>query len=296
VGKYFLQGGKEMKKIVLAAILLVLGVALVSAIDISVSARGGYGLGLGGQNFFGMTGIMDTKYAGEELEIDAGGETDTYTTVNFSNGKGIKLLAGVDLGLLPNFSVELLGGYVIGPEQDAYSYEDASAGPDLEGATMKTSYLPLSLTAKAKIPLGKFTLFAGAGPSFALFAKTTSEMDSDNGVNVTHQEMEMTYKPGFGYHGVLGAEYALTGNLSLLFEVRGEQLTFKPKKAEITAWTENGTDVLSTHTTSETEIEFVDDLADYRNGPMDPDDPSERNAVNINGNSVSVYLGVIWRF
>lgn len=285
-----------MKKIVLAAILLVLGAALVSAIDISVSARGGYGLGLGGQNFFGMTGIMDTTYAGEDLVVEAGGEVDTFTTLNFSNGKGIKLLAGVELGLLSHFSVELLGGYVIGPEQDVFSSEDYSAGTDIEKATLKTSYLPLSLTAKAKIPLGKFTLFAGGGPSLGLFAKSIMEYDSDDGVDVEYREAELTYKPGFGYHGVLGAEYALTGNLSLLLEVRGEQLTFKPKKMEVTDYTVNGVDMLDTLDTDEKETEFVDDLSDYVNGPMDPNDPSERNAINIYGNSISVFLGVIWRF
>jgi hypothetical protein len=42
--------------------------------------------------------------------------------------------------------------------------------------------------------------------------------------------IESTYTPGWGFHGSLGVSFQLTRWLALRAEVRGEQLTFRPKR------------------------------------------------------------------
>jgi hypothetical protein len=110
-------------------------------------------------------------------------------------------------------------------------------------------------------------------------------------------EIEGTYTMGWGFHGVAGVEFRLTKWLALRAEARAEQLTFRPKKAVITVYTEDGVDMLmATYPeVSDREIVFVSDLDDYLNNPFDPDSPSQELADNISADTVGAFLGLVFR-
>lgn len=86
----------------------------------------------------------------------------------------------------------------------------------------------------------------------------------------------------------------MTNNLALLAEVRGEQLSFKIKKETLTAYTVNGSDELMTAypDVAEREIEYVDDISSF---VFDPDKPDQDTTYNVFANSITAFIGVMWR-
>jgi hypothetical protein len=277
-----------MRKIGIAGVLLLVWTVFVSAIGFSASLRGGGGIALGGDTIevFGLPSL--------DLLVDGSGNYMTYSNRFVALGSGVILLAGVDVELIKYFSLEFLGGYFYGPKMTFSDFKPAP-GVSVHGS-YTASVIPAALTLKAKVPLGKLVIYAGAGPSFGFAAKAKAVIDSDDGVDQEHSEAEITFKPGLGYHGVFGAEFSLSKNLSLIAEARGEQLTFTSKGARITVYTVNGTDQLSTFVTADREIEYVDDLSAYENSPYDPDVPTQELAFHLPADSIHGFIGIVIRF
>lgn len=276
-----------MKRIVLVGVMLLVGGVLVSAIGLSVSPRGGLGLG------------MDRESDGVDMERDSAGQYSTYNNLFYSLGGGKGGLVSVDVAFTDYLSVELGGGLRFGAIfQDMQTVLDGTPPGTTEYAHIENLYFPLFLTAKGRIPLGRSTLYIGAGPSSCFLNSTTTDFQEMAGVE-EYLEMETTYTMGWGYHGVVGVEFPLgkRDRLSLCVEARGEQLTVRPKKSVLTVYTVDGVDQLMVAypDVADREIEYVRDLSDYMNDPYDPNSPSQEFAYNLSADNVSVYVGIVWR-
>jgi hypothetical protein len=188
---------------------------------------------------------MDRETTGQEIEIDVAGDYTTYANKFWGHNEGMKVLANADVALIDTFSLGLAGGYVIGlPGMSLADFVADDFTPSGTETKTNTSFFPLFLTFKGNVPLGKLVLSFGAGPSFAFAARTESYKLDNPGPGEERWEWETTHTVGFGYHGVFGISYALTKSFLLMAEVRGEQLTFRPKKTTLTAYTIDGTDEL----------------------------------------------------
>jgi hypothetical protein len=181
-----------MKRVVVVGVLLLAGAGLVSAIGFSVGARGGFGIGVG-QTTDGL-----------DVQVDGLGNFTGASPIFYSNGYGIKAMAGPEIILLDNLSIELLGGYLFGLEQPVAYFKDMGTD-ETDDTTATTSFIPVSLTVKLRLPLNRLVLYGGAGPSFGFLAKTKGVEEYNDGAgNLERTEIERTYGIGYGYHGVLG--------------------------------------------------------------------------------------------
>jgi hypothetical protein len=274
-----------MKRMVLAGIWLAAGAAAVSGIGWSFFACGGYGLGLDGEAF------------GTEVEVAPSGFYETYANYFTKPGQAVRVFGEANAALSDHFCIGLGGGYTLGdPWGGALAfYHEEFVGN--RTANMSTSFVPLFLTLKGRIPLARFSFDFGVGPSVGILAKSKVTDTQISGGVEEYWEIEGTYTAGWGFHGVAGVEFRLTKWLALRAEARAEQLTFRPKKAVITVYTVNGVDqLMSTYPeVSDREIVFVDDLDDYLNSPFDPDSPSQELAYNLSGDTVGAFLGLVFR-
>lgn len=280
-----------MRRFFLVGAMLLLGAALTSAIGLSLTARGGYGAPLGG------SAILDDSGYVSYVEIEGGNYTAAHN-LYFSHGQGIKVIAGPELILLDNFSIELLGGYSKMPDYTIVTQENISTGQK-RTTVATTSFFPVSLTVKGIVPLGRFKIYGGAGPSFAFMPKTVSVENLDDGAGTKSRwEYEMTYNPGWGFHGVVGINIALTKNLLLVVEGRAEQLSFSTRKKVLAKYTVNGTDELSAvyPDVNDRETDYVwDEYYDYLNNPVDPNKPNQELKYSVFGNSGGGFIGIVWR-
>ena len=121
---------------------------------------------------------------------------------------------------------------------------DADPAPALD-TWMTSSFIPLFLTLKGRVPVVRFSFYVGAGPSTCLSVQ--SVIDDSRQISGDEEDwvIEVTYANGWGFHGVCAAEFRITDRFSVHLEVRAEQLTFKTEKAVITSYMYNGDDRLS---------------------------------------------------
>jgi len=162
-----------MKKLVSVGVLFLVTVTLVSAIGISVGGKGGFGFG---------TGRMTD---GLEVVVNSAGDPTTASPLFYSAAQGIPILVGAEIVPLENLTVELTGGYLFGLEQDVWNY-DIQATNVTDVMTAKTSFIPVALTVKGKVPVGqRLTFYGGGGPSFGFGAKSLAVRDYDDGAGTT---------------------------------------------------------------------------------------------------------------
>ncbi len=280
-----------MKRAVLSGLMLLLGAALVSAFGLSVIAEGGYAFGL------------DSETYGTDVERTTSGDYVRYENKFHDLAWGPRASGELDVAFGHYFSLAAGGGYVLGtPGNFAVYVQKFVQNRD---AKMTTSFVPLFLTLEGRVPVWRFDFHFGAGPSMGILAKSMITDDQTFpfpyvGPGGTpgqyHWELETTYTAGWGFHGVAGVDFRLAKWLSLRAEARGEELTFRPKKTVITAYTLDGVDQLMTAypNVSDRETIYVDDLSAYKNKPVNPNAPSQELAFNISADSITVFVGVVF--
>lgn len=92
----------------------------------------------------------------------------------------------------------------------------------------------------------------------------------------------------------LGTTYPMGSGFSVMAEVDFQYVRVAPTKATITEYTERGTDYLSSLTTAEKEIEFVDSYSD--NYSPSPNQPSKALKEYATFNALSVQAGIVYQF
>lgn len=278
-----------MKRILIIGLPALFLISSVGAFDLSLAARVGYSTDTG-QDVRGSYITGDKSY--DFLE---------YRNLFSSAGKGTRFLGGVDISPIPGFSVEIMGGYLLGNSHATRWHDYYSPPVDVDpihtGANwhITTSFFPLSLTAKGYAELGRFRLYGGAGPSFGFLARSEIGFERDQADINESGNIEHVYSAGIGYHGVLGVEFALGNNIALVYEVKGEQLTFRDKQSIMTGYTYEGTDALDDLTVSEKETIYVDDASGYRNKTFDPDKPTETPKERLSADNLGFTFGIRYR-
>ncbi len=276
-----------MKRIILIGVMFLIAATNVSAIELSVFAGGGYGFG------------MDEETEGTNIERAPNGNYLNYSNKFYKNARGLRGLGEVDVAFSDYFLIGLGGGYIASTHSEgsglAFLYNPVTS--TRREAGISTSFVPFFLTLKGRIPVGRFNFYVGAGPSTCILAESKITDLMASGDVEEYWEIEATYTPGWGYHGVAGVEFRLSKRISIRMEARGEQLTFRPKKSVITVYTVNGVDeLMATYPdVYDRETEYVGDLSEFLNNPVDPDAPNQDLAYNISADSVAVLMGIVWR-
>jgi hypothetical protein len=277
-----------MKKRILAISVLVLsGGILCHAISFSLIGKTGYGTPAPGAGNLGA----------EDVNIGTGWICTWCKNTAWSTAEGFRALVGSEIEIFNGFTIEMLGGYVSSPEQSLFRYVSVPTS-EADRAWVTPSFVPASITLKAKLSRGRFSFFGGAGPSVGFFAKSRMAEEYDDGVTVYRWEWTRDYHPAYGYHGVLGMEFRLTQRLSVVLDAKGELLTFAAQKDTLRAYSEDGVDLLlaAYPNVEDREIEYVSDLADYLNNYPGPDHPMQALRIWDSGSTLSVTVGFSWSF
>jgi hypothetical protein len=238
---------------------------------------------LNGENLGTKVEIQSAKYA-------------VYQNRFVYPGEALRLVGEAAVALGDNFSLGVRAGYLMGdPWETPFATLTQEGGANRE-AGVRTSFIPLSLTLRGRIPVGRFSFDFGAGPSVGILAKSTAT-DHQWGSMMPDRywEIEGTYTTAWGFHGVIGAEFRITSWLAIRAEARAEQLTLRPKTATIVKYTVDGVDQLlaAYPNVADREVIYVTDLSDYLNSPIDPNAPSQQLAYNISADTVGGFIGIV---
>ena len=272
-----------MKVILLGMSLLFLCVFPLFSIGFSFFLAGGHAFG------------TDGEALGTRIET-SDGSYNLYTNTSTKPGTSLRGIGSADIWFSDSFGVTVGAGYLVGPlVRLPFIYYETSDVPD-RTAYVEWSFIPVWTTIRGRVSAGKFSIDVGVGPT-AAFNGRSIVTDSWTSNNDSYWEIEGTSTIGWGFHGVVGAEFELSRRFAIRMEARGEHLTFRPKSAVITKYTENGEDRLESEypTVADRETVFVEDLSEYLNAPYNPDLPGQQLAYNISADSIGVYLGIVIR-
>ena len=278
-----------MKKEILAiAVLALFGGMPADPISFSFISKAAFGSGLPGT----------VNLGGLDVLVNSDGTYGWYVHWPWCAGEGWRALAGGEIGLFKGFSIEILSGSYRSLPTLMDTYCSSGAEEEDDQAWVNTSFVPVSMTLKAKVSRGRFAFYAGAGPSSAFLAQSIMTEEYDDGTTVSRWEWTRSYYPGYGYHGVFGVEFRLAKRLSMVFDARVELLTIAARKDTLTAYSEDGVDRLldSYPNVEDRETEYVRDLADYLNNYPGPEYPRQSLSIWDSASTLGFTVGFTWSF
>lgn len=252
----------------------------------------GYGLGIGAINVYLGDGGVGGLSA--DTLIDSSGRTTKNENVYYSGGAGLHMGLGILLPLNRNLGVELGGGMVMGSEKYLVSMNDASTTNSVRWSA-DSSYIPIELTVKLSTEIGRFVPYVGFGPTLAAGGKTVvngSYRDSTD--NLTEMTWEYTYKTTLGINAQLGADFKITDSISFFGGLVLRSLSLKLEKGKKTKHTLNGADQMGSQTTSQKEVEFVENYVQPTT--VNPNEAAKANTFPMPFHSLSFNAGIALSF
>jgi hypothetical protein len=270
-----------MKKLQLFKGLFIIAMFLFVAND--SNAQGAYVNLNVGYGFCMSSSTMEGLY-----NYTSGQNSSTTEQIYFSLGKGLNF--GGTFGYMFNEHVgaELGLSYLLGGKTKAKDeYNGGTTDYGLSSNMFR--FIPAIVVAagtEGVNPYAKFGLVIGTG------SVTMDYEDNDDG-DMEILKMKLNGGAAFGISGALGAIFELADNISLFGELNTINMSHSPTKGEITEATYNGTDVLPDMTTSEKEVEFVDEVTYNYNNPPPDSQPSQELKYKLPFGSLGINVGVV---
>ena len=259
--------------------IILLSVAILIASN-DLCAQGGY------ISFKGGYGIST---ASQSLGIS--GNSDSLERVKGSLGEGLQ--AGLVIGTMLNSTVglELGATWLNGSTfQSTYSSSSSYVKNSSEFSANMLRLFPAIRIASANEGT---KLYATVGAAIGLGGKRQI-LESSTHPYYPSTEYTQEYSGGIsvGFTGSLGAEFK-TGARSFFFtEATIISQSWAPSKAEITSYSVNGQDKLSTLTTSVRETEFVSETSESGfSSSSDPNQPSKQLKSYFPMSSIGINVG-----
>ena len=270
-----------MKKLQLFKVLFMIAMFLFitnnsNAQGAYVNLNVGYGACMGSGTMEGLS------------NYSSGQNSSTVEQIYFSLGKGLNF--GGTFGYMFNEHVgaELGLSYLLGGKTKAKSeYTDGTTDYILSSKMFR--FIPSIVVAagtEGVNPYAKFGLVIGTG------AVTMDYEDIDDG-DIEVRKMKLNGGVAFGINAAIGAIFELSESISLFGELNAINMSYAPKKGEITEATYNGTDVLPDMTTSDKEVEFVDEVTYNYNSPPPDSQPSKELKYKLPFGSFGINFGAI---
>jgi hypothetical protein len=275
----------------------------------------GYGMPLGGQDIYNETST--STYNSDPF----GGNTTSnseYTSdrMQLSFGKGIQANAMVGYMMNPNLGFELGLSYLLGGKtEEIYEYSSSSIFTDgsrssssgLETRTYSARMfrvnpsVVISTGGELLSPYAKFGVIVGSGTMTIDYLNEETDTYSDLfGSDSEVYTEEYTYELSSGYavgmSGAVGVMSKGASGISFFGELFMENVKYAPKKGEYTVYKEDGLNLLSLLTTSETETEFVDNYTSSSTDVESESKPSQERRESYAFGNVGVRMGVMINF
>lgn len=238
-----------MKRILCIAAL----VAVTSSVfaQLHLRANIGYNLPANGQ-------AMGSDYS-QVYNTQNGTTKTSEETVNGSFGSGLSFHVGVGASLngVLGYDVEL--GYLIGKKYSTKHLYNSGSYIDKAETEMSSSSFQIAPSLTFTAGTGSVQPYTRVGPVISITKFKSEESESNNytGINETH-EYEYTGGIGIGFKGVLGVLLNTDKKLQFFGELSFVSMSASPKERELTTYTVNGDDALSSVPKAQRTIELKD--------------------------------------
>jgi hypothetical protein len=138
-------------------------------------------------------------------------------------------------------------------------------------------------------PYAKFGFIFGTGSIFFEYN------ENDNG-DIFKEKTKYNGGSAFGLNAAIGVLYKLKDRISVFAELNMVNLSYAPKKGEVTNATYNGDDVLNYYYSYDKDTEFVDTYTYNYNNPSADTEPRELLKQKFPFGSVGINLGLQFNF
>jgi hypothetical protein len=272
------------------AILVALFTGNVFAQKSYVSFNAGYGAKMGSQNLedfynytYSTTGDFEYEYT----------STHKNEQINLSLGKGLNLGGSFGHMFNKNIGAELGISYLLGGKteaKDTYTYNGEQYGTTKYIISAKMLRIVPTLvvtTGMEKLnPYAKFGVILGTGS-----VKYEYKDDEDGDIEI--REMKMKGGLAMGLNTAIGVTFDFSEKMSFFGEINMVNMTYAPKKGEVTKATYNGIDELADMTTSEKEIEFVKSYTVSSAEPPSDSEASKELSRKLPFGSIGLNIGIL---
>lgn len=239
-----------------------------------------------GYNLPANSQVVGTNYK-ETYDNDEGEYEASEEAVYGSYGSGLSFHLGFGAALNGTIGYDVEFGYLMGKKysvSDRYSDDFYTEAQDNEVKSSSFQIAPsLTLTAGT----GNIQPYTRIGPvlAFTKLKYEDTQFDSYNDLKEV-REYELTGGMSIGFKGVLGVTFNADQKVQFFSEVNFVSMSYAPKDGEITAYTVNGDDALSSIPKSDRKIEFKDKI-DY-----DDDDDNVALRERYTMGSIGIQVGV----
>ncbi len=290
--------------------MALLGLGLV--LSMSTSAQIYFGLG-GGYGFAAGKQDMGADYTSTTSNNNTAfpntwSKTETWNARSFSVGKGMNIglyggymfnkNLGAELGI-----AYLIGGSSVGTSDISSTTLNfgggSSSSDDKTTTTIKGSMVRLVPGLRMQFGEKKIKPYATVGIIIGVAGKVTNESNevvSSTGVATTTTDRISTFSGGmsWGLHSSIGVNYAVSGMIGIFGEISANLQNAHPSKQVLTTYTVNGSDKLSTLTTSQTETDYSSSYTVTTNQATVASPGTAQQAASINApfSSIGFNIGV----
>jgi hypothetical protein len=217
--------------------------------------------------------------------------SDLYTGVYGSYGSGIRLEGGYIRPVNTHLAVELDASYLFGKSINA-SYASQN---NAQHQSSSSHFYEISPLLRVNFGGKKVKPYAALGPVFG-FGNLTSDNTSNNGGAANGSEIQRKYSgsSAIGTKSAVGAELT-QGRFIFYAQITMIAMSYAPGKSEYTKYTLNGVDQLGMMTISQKQSVYKSNFTSTTNSP-DPNQPSEDLKFYLPFNSISLNVGVMFKF
>lgn len=275
----------NLKNIQRISYLFIFFAALTSNVAISqtkfATLNVGYAIGTSKQN----TSFLEYE------NVNFGNNSATFNEAKFSLGGGLNLGGTFGFMFNKNLGFDLGLSYLLGSKSTA---KRTSVGRTVD-YTLSSNFLRFSPNLILATEMGKIKPYAKFGIVLGMGSVNYENNDNNNG-NVDYYKIKMNGGLSIGINSSVGINYDLNDKISLFSEVNSINMAYAPKKGEIVKATNNGADYLSTLTTNEKEIEFVDSYTFLSGNPQPDSQPYTELKQRLPFGSIGLNFGVKFKF
>jgi hypothetical protein len=221
---------------------------------------------------------------------NSSGSSGTYTEeqVCVSLGKGFNFGGTFGYMFNKNVGAELGINYLLGGKSEAKDEWSGGGNATYNLSSKMLRFSPSIIIAagfEGVNPYARFGAIIGTG-------KVVYEYDeTDDGDNMK-MSMDLNGGIALGLNAAIGANFSISDNMSLFGEINMVNMSYAPKKGEITEATYNGTDLLPDMTTRDKEIEFVDSYTYSYDNPPAESEPEKELKQYLPFGSIGISFGL----
>ena len=240
-----------------------------------ISINTGYGFSMSSQS---MSTIMYNN---------DGSNTSTYNQKDFSCGKGFNFGGAFGYMLNKNVGAEIGFTYLSSVKtRFSNSYEFGTQVIDFSSGMFRINPSIVLVSGMSGInPYAKFGVIVGSGSIYEMDKFTTT-------ANFWTSTLKLNGGYAFGLTSSLGVKYKLKGKLELFGELNMVNLSYAPKKGEITDYSLNGNDILATLKTSERLTDFLKTYTVSTGQPASDNEPGKNPLQKYPFGSIGLNIGL----